>query len=510
MEQRSVAGKPLAATGIRVSYGAREVLHGVDIRLKPGEVHALLGANGSGKSTLVKVLTGRMRASAGEIKVGDGDGGTMRSPGDAFALGIRAVQQETPLIDFMSITENVALRSGYPTGLLGRVRWREAHERTRALLGRLGLSIDPVAKAALVSAADRGLLTIGIALDDGPNASNAGGQILILDEATAAIPEKDAFAVLRRVRQLADQGLAVLMVTHRIAEAIAFADEMTIIYDGHTAYQATARLDPDRIIRLIVTGQMIDDAGPGVAPRERKVPVEDRAVTVNGLSGPALNGISLHVNSGEILGIVGGPQSGAYEIAAALAGLTPAVSGSVAIAGSEAPLPRGPVQAIRRGICLVPRDRLRLGGVGSLSVFENVLLPNARGAFYYTKRHRALVDAVVREFTVAPPNPRFKFRELSGGNQQKVIVGKWLSRSPKLLILDDPTIGVDPGARRIMFNAVAERCRSEGLSVIMLSSEPEELVRHCHRILAVEDGRIADELVGDRIDQLVVSAWASK
>jgi ABC-type sugar transport system ATPase subunit len=208
--------------------------------------------------------------------------------------------------------------------------------------------------------------------------------------------------------------------------------------------------------------------------------------------------------------MVGGPQSGVHEIADALAGLAPAARGSVAVGGAPGPLPRGPAQAIRRGICLVPRDRLRLGGIGPLSVFENVLLPNARGPLYYTRKHRALVGAVIRAFTVAPPDPRLKFRELSGGNQQKVIVGKWLSRSPRLLILDDPTIGVDPGARRTMFSVVAERCRTEGLSVLLLSSEPEELVRHCHRILAVEDGRIADELVGDRIEQLTVSAWASK
>jgi ABC-type sugar transport system ATPase subunit len=367
-----------------------------------------------------------------------------------------------------------------------------------------------MAKAATVSAADRGLLTIGIALDDGSDARGDAGKILILDEATAAIREKEAFAVLRRVRQLADNGLAVLMVTHRISEAIEFADRMTVIYDGDTVYQDTAKLHPDRIIELIVTGRVGVEAKSEILPGGRSPAAEKRAVQVEGLSGPGLNNVSFHINAGEILGIVGGPQSGAEEIAAALAGLTPEASGSVTIDGALAPLPRRPQEAIRRGICLVPRDRLRQGGIGTLSVFENVLLPNARGLLYGTGRHRALVEAVIREFTVSPTDSHLRFRELSGGNQQKVIVGKWLGRRPKLMILDDPTIGVDPGARRTMFEVVAERCRAEGLAVLLLSSEPEELVRHCSRLLAVEDGRIVDELAGDRVDQLAVSSWASK
>ena len=509
MDQPNVSGRPLAATGIRVSYGPREVLHGVDIRIEPGQVHALLGANGSGKSTLVKVLTGRMPPNAGEIVIGEKSLAAFRSPGDAYAAGIRAVQQETPLIDTMSIVENVALRTGYPTGFLGRVRWRAARERTRLLLGRLGLDIDPMVKAATVSAADRGLLTIGIALDDRSSHHHEAGKVLILDEATAAIPEKDAFAVLRKVRQLADEGLAVLMVTHRISEATGFADSMTVIYDGNVVYQDTAKIDPDRIIELIVTGRA--GAGPSaLAPMGTPPAAGPPAVRVGRLSGPTLNGVSFHINAGEILGIVGGPQSGAAEIAAALTGLVPGAGGTVALGGQPMILPHGPRDAKNRGICLVPRGRWRGGCIGALSIFENVLLPNARGPLYYTRAHRALVGNVVREFAVSPPDSRLRFRELSGGNQQKVIVGKWLSRRPKLLILDDPTIGVDPGARRTMFNVVAERCRKDGLSVLLLSSEPEELARHCHRLLAIENGHIADELTGDRIDQLTISAWASK
>lgn len=510
MESGPPTGKALSASGIRVSYGPREVLHGVDLRLEPGRIHALLGANGSGKSTLVKVLTGRMPPNAGELSVGAESGVRMRSPGDADRLGIRAVQQETPLIDAMSITENYALRAGYPTGSLGRVKWREAHARTHHLLDRLGLDIDPAEKAATVSAANRGLLTIGIALGDDGDAKKTTGKILVLDEATAAIPEKEAFAVLRKVRQLADDGLSVLMVTHRIAEATEFADGMTVLYDGDVAYQDTASIDPDRIIELIVTGRTGAEAASELAPVDHPGIAEDRAVVVEGLKGAGLNDVGFHVHSGEILGIVGGPRSGASEISTALAGLEPTVSGFVTIGGNRTPLPRDPRQAIRRGICLVPRDRLRQGGVDTMSVFENVLLPTARGLTYYSARNRSLVDGVISEFSVTPPEPEARLRELSGGNQQKVIVGKWLARQPRLLILDDPTIGVDPGARRIMFDVVAERCRTDGLGVLLFSSEPEELAQHCHRLLAIEDGRIVDELVGARMDRLAVSAWASK
>ena len=511
MEQQAPSNNSLSATGIRVSYGPREVLHGVNLRLVPGRVHALLGANGSGKSTLVKVLTGRIHPNAGQVDISARDAAWIRSPGDAYAAGIRAVQQETPLIDGMSITENVALRTGYPTGPFGRVRWRAAHDRTRALLGRLGLDLDPTAKAASVSAAERGLLTIGIALDTGVDAVGNGAKVLILDEATAAIPEQEAFAILRRVRQLADEGLTVLMVTHRISEATEFADEMTVIYDGDVAYQGTARIDADRAIELIVTGR--SGAVAAVANRAPAVPrsaAADRKVRVEGLRGPRLDNIGFHINAGEIVGLCGGPQSGAAEVSLALAGLGLLATGSITIDGENGPLPVGPRQAIARGICLVPRDRLRQGGIGTMSVFENVLLPTARGPVYNSAPHRALVDSVIDEFAVSPPDSRLKLRELSGGNQQKVIVGKWLGRAPRLLILDDPTIGVDPGARRTMFDVVAKRCRSEGLCVLLLSSEPEELALRCHRLLAIEGGRIADELAGDRLDRLAVSTWASK
>jgi ribose transport system ATP-binding protein len=500
----------LVGTGIRAGYGPREILHGIDISVQPGEIHALLGANGSGKSTFVKVLTGRLKASGGELAVGDNRTGPIRSPNEAFSLGIRAVHQETPLIDTMSVAENVAIRSGYVTGLVGRIRWRDVYRHTRKVLHSVGIGhVDPDQKAKEVTAADRGLLAVSMALDEGPAKGGGQAKILILDEATASIPEEEAVEVLRSVRQLADSGLAVLMVTHRISEATDFADTMTVLYNGDVAYQGTAKLPEDQIVELIVTGE-IGGGQETAGGHEQVVRSGIEAVQVKDLKAGTLNGVTFTVERGEVLGIVGGPQSGTADLAPALAGLVPEASGHITIDGRSIEVPKNPKRAIRSGISLVPRDRLRQGGISSMSVHENVLLASARGPRYNTAAHKTMVRGVIKEFSVTPPRSDLLFREMSGGNQQKLIIGKWLTVEPKLLILDDPTVGVDPGARRTMFEAVAKRCKDDGLAVLVLSSEPEELVRHCHRILALDHGQIVEELTGEQISQVTVSAWANK
>lgn len=505
-----VVADSLSGTALRVSYGAREVLHGVEIAVRPGHIHALLGANGSGKSTLVKVLTGRLQPDSGQLTVGERTVSGIRSPAEAYAAGIRAVQQETPMIDRMTIAENIALRSGYPTGFGGRVRWRAVREHARALIHTVGLDLDPTAPAATVSAAERGLLAIGIALDTGPDGSHESPRVLILDEATASIPEEDAFAVLASVRRLADAGLAVLMVTHRMSEASRYADSMTVLYNGDVAYAGTAEMDPDKAIELIVAGGTGQAAAAKVAARPHLSPSTATAVTVDSLTTDILDGVQFTIKQGEVLGIVGGPRSGVEDVSRALAGLARGARGNVTIGGRSFGMPQGPRESIRRGISLVPRDRLRQGGIAGLSVFENVMLPNAHGLAYNTRSQRAMAEKVIEDFHVTPRNRHALFRELSGGNQQKVIVGKWLARDPRLLILDDPTVGVDPGARRTLFEVVAEVANKTGLAVLFLSSEPEELVRHCHRVLALQDGTIAEELAGERLTQVAVSRWASK
>jgi ribose transport system ATP-binding protein len=499
----------LEGTGIRAGYGSREILHGIDISVQPGEIHALLGANGSGKSTFVKVLTGRIQATDGQLTVGNNRSGPIKSPSDAFALGIRAVHQETPLIDSMSVAENVAIRSGYVTGLGKHIRWNDVRKHTHEVLKSVGLGhIDPDIQAREVTAADRGLLAISMALDSGPSQVTDEAKILILDEATASIPEDDAFEILQEVRELANNGLAVLMVTHRISEAIDYADTLTVLYNGDIAYQGKADLPEDRIVDLIVNGssgatRQWETAGDF---KRSGVPVAQISKLTTGV----LKGISFTVEQGEVLGIVGGPQSGTADIAPALAGLKEGATGHITLPELEFDVPKTPTEAIRNGISLVPRDRLRQGGIASMAVFENVLLASAKGWVYNTRAQKDMVQGVIDEFDVSPPRSDLLFREMSGGNQQKLIVGKWLTVGPKLLILDDPTVGVDPGARRTMFEAVAKRCREEGLAVLILSSEPEELVRNCHRLLAIDRGEIVEELIGDQINQMTVSTWANK
>lgn len=498
--------KPLAQLrDIRKTYGTREVLHGVSLDVHAGEMHALLGANGSGKTTLVRVLTGSEQPDSGSIVVSTGGEQALRSPRDAREHGIRVVHQETPFIDSMSVAENIALKLGYRTGPAG-IHWRAVHRFAQSCLAPLDLDIDPTRLAATLTASERGLIAMAIALGDGGPASTSS-LVLVLDEATASIPEDEAEAVLRRVRALTESGVGVLMVTHRTREVRDFADHISVLYDGSLSYTGADKLSEDELVKMIVnrTADAADEPSRA-APRSR--PAEP-VLTVKQLRSGALTDIEFSVGRGEVLGVVGGAASGVEQVAAALAGLDPAANGIVRVARTEAPAPRTPRQALALGIALVPRDRLRQGAVGILSVFENVMLPSARGLRYQTKARKELVAELMERFDVVPRDPDVLVSQLSGGNQQKVIVGKWMARAPRVLILDDPTVGIDPGARITLFRTVREACERDGLAVLLLSSEPEQLSEHCDRVIAIYRGSIAETLTDEDLNEVRVARWAS-
>lgn len=500
-------------TDIRKTYGSREVLHGVDLDVYPGEIHALLGANGSGKSTLVKVLTGSEQPSGGAITVPTGGQRVLRSPKDAREHGIRVVHQETPFIDTMSVAENIALKLGYQTGSVG-IHWHKVRRFANDCLAPLDLDIDTSRLAATLTASERGLIAMAMALGDGGR-SGAGSLALVLDEATASIPEDEAESVLRRVRALADTGVAVLMVTHRTREVRQFADRVSVLHDGHRSYTGSEPINEDHMVRLIIgkSGEQAATESSDTAAstpaaygsdRERKPLLE-----VRGLRAGPIDDVSFSIARGEILGVVGGPASGIDVVASALAGLERKARGSVEMAGESRALPRSPRESLAIGITLVPRDRLRQGAVGTLSIFENAVLPSARGLRYATGTRRRMVHDMMERLDIRPRDPRALVRELSGGNQQKVIVGKWMARDPRVLILDDPTVGIDPGARSVLFKAVRAACKERGLAVLLLSSEPEQLSQHCDRVIAIHRGIVAETLAGDDLTELRVARWAT-
>lgn len=498
--------------GVSMSFAGRSVLENVSISIPPGEIHALLGANGAGKSTLIKILSGHFRPDSGTISIDGSSSSGLESPQRASELGVRVVHQETPLFDTLSVAENIGLFLGYPTGLARRVRWRTLNRYAKELLSNFHIDIDARRLCAELSAADRALVSIAIALgrDEQSKAS-----ILILDEASAAVPQAEADHFLQQVRALASAGTPVLMVTHRLGEVDTVADTVTVLADGLMVYQGPPLPESDLIDLMSAgTNQAVESpvtGSGGVATlRPHGVDVDARVtLRVEHLSTENLHDISFSVRVGECVGVVGGSDSGLEDLPLALVGAMPLTGGRILVDEVDVGRISGPGAALKAGLVLVPRDRLRQGGVGSLSLSENMLLPTLGHYWMKPRQARTVVDSMLQEVDVRPPQRKLLMRELSGGNQQKLILGKWLMCQPKVLILDDPTVGVDPGARRKLFDVVKRRAEDVGLAIVLFSSEPEQLASVCNRVLAFKDGRLVDTIEGDGLTYLSVARWAA-
>lgn len=496
------------------SFGGDRVLTDVGIELRAGEVHALIGANGSGKSTFVKILSGTHSPDEGSITLGGVRQGSLKSPTYAWSQGIRIVHQEAPLIDALRVSECIALIRGYGSRRGGPINWRSVRREAKAVLRSAGLDINPDELAGELSSSERALVSLALSMhhdDDNP------ARILILDEASASIPADEAGRLLQQVRKLANGGLSVLMVTHRLKEVSDFADTLTSLNAGQANYSGPATLSRAEMIELITwvdqsasarssaSAPRVEAGEASVAPLDVTLP----SIDILGLTTEHLRDVSFSVGAGEVLGLVGGPDSGIEELPLALVGALPRARGVITTTAGTQKIPVSPRDALRRGIVLVPRDRLRQGVIGSLAITENVLLPAVRRYWHRKKLAREVVESVLEDFDVHPRNPAVLARELSGGNQQKVIVGKWLNCNPRLLILDDPTLGVDPVSRKAMFSVLKLKARRSGIGVILLSSEPEQLVEESDRLLAFSDGRVVEELTGSAISHAAVAGWAA-
>lgn len=505
---------------ISKAFPGIQALKGVDLTVKRGQVHALLGENGSGKSTLVKVIAGVYEPDEGSITIAGQRRSSLHSPAAAHDLGVRAVHQEAPLVDTLRVTECVALFHGYPIGGLGRVRWSRLVRRTFQLFEELGISIDPRAMASSLSPAERALVSLAIAL------GGVGGQteLLVLDEATAALPQRDADVFLERVASLAGQGLPVLMVTHRLGE-LGIADEVTVLRDGAVVHSGPADDASEEFLVEKMVGEsdlargraapVGADAGSVVrlwASSRRgaaagAVGDEPSALEVAHLGTNLLRDVSLEVVRGEIVGVAGLRDSGIGELPLVLAGALERSQGEIRVNGTVLPRRLTPRRARDAGIALVPADRLHQGGVASLSVADNIVLPEAQRYWHNARFERGVVQAVLDELDVRPPNGAALFGQLSGGNQQKALFGKWLLLRPSVLVLDDPTYGVDPGARRKIFEII-HGAAAEGVGILLFSTEPEQLVATCSRVLVLREGLIAGELAGTDLDLETLTRWA--
>lgn len=495
----------VSVEGIEKSFENNKVLRRVTLSIYPGELHALIGANGSGKSTLVKILTGNYQPDAGEIRLGERKFPGIRSPLMAVQLGVRVVHQEAPLVDSLPVAECMALLQTYPVTRYGRVQWRELSRRAAESLGTHAPGIKLSGLAGLLTPAQRAYVAFSVARSD---VQQHGARVLVLDEVTAPVPEADADELLQSVVSLSRSGLPVLMVTHRLGEVLRYAQRVTVLRDGAVVYSGEpGAVSRDQLVGLITGTERVAPPGSFTRPRNGDTSslVADSptrrgdCLRLSNVVVGRIKRLSFDMRQGEILGLVGGPESGIEGIPLALAGLTATAHGAIQVGGkAAASLPLSPRRALKLGITLVPRDRLRHGVIGNLTVAENILLPRASRYWHRRRAARAEVASVIARLGVRPTEPRLLARFLSGGNQQKIIIGKWLACKPRVLILDDPSSGVDPAAREQIF-AVVRDAAAQGLGVLFLSSEPQELAEYCDRVLLVSHDGVAREFAGNSL-----------
>jgi ABC-type sugar transport system ATPase subunit len=489
----------LEAIGMRKSYGGVRALRGVDLRLWPGEVHALVGENGSGKSTLLRIAAGQLTPDAGtlrlesrEVRFGDAS--------EAIAAGIATVTQETTLVPDLSVTENIFLGHRKVRAAYG-IDWRATRARAREALARLGLTgIDPSAPVRRLRPDEQQLVEIARAI-------SIDARVLILDEPTSSLSDDEVRGLFDVVRALVRQRVAVAFVSHRIGEVFDLADRATILRDGEVVgSDRMGRYDRRRMIQLM-TGRELEELELDRGRHKARDPV----LRVRGLSVQGrVHDATLEVGLGEIVGLAGLVGAGRSELLEALFGVNGQAGGTVEVAGRPV-RSSAPLDAMRTGLAYVPADRKNMGLVLDMSVRENVLM--ARTATHTRVRrprrgaeHQAVGESM-EAFRIVAGSQVAPVAQLSGGNQQKVVLAKWLGTKPTVLLMDEPTRGVDVGAKAEIYRLL-NRAKEEGVGVLVSSSETPELLLLCDRILVMYRGRIVAALSREEATEGLIARYA--
>ena len=493
------AGCLLEVSNVSKAFPGVVALDDVSLRVKRGTVHALIGENGAGKSTLMKIIAGIYTPDTGELHL-HGSSVHLSSPRQALQNGIAMIHQELNLMPFMSVAENIWI-GREPVNALGLISHRELHRKTHALLERLRIDVDPQAEVRTLSIARRQMIEIAKALSH-------ESELLIMDEPTSALTERDAEHLFAIIRELQAQGKSILYITHKMEELFEIADELSVLRDGKYIGSASPRaLTRDEIIRMMV-GRELSQIFPGAPARPGAVVLSARDLTLE----PQFRNVSFDLHAGEILGIAGLVGSGRSQLAEALFGLTAASSGQLWIEGCEVKLD-SPQAAMSRGMAFVTEDRKETGCFLRLSVLENLEIAVLRGGFVRCGfvRKRAATQACAamsRLLGVKTPDLHERIENLSGGNQQKVLLGRWLLTRPKILILDEPTRGVDVGAKAEIHQLIA-RLVADGAAVLMISSEMPEILGMSHRIMVMHEGRVTGILEREQADQVKIMELAA-
>lgn len=480
----------LELKGIVKTFPSVKALDGVDFSLMPGEVHVLLGQNGAGKSTLMKILSGLLRPDGGEFRVG----GTLvqgLTPDEAGRHGIALVQQELCLVPALSIAENVLL-GRLPKTRLGAIDWVKAEARTSEILSLLGVDFDPRQPVGKLEVAGQQVVEIAKALAREP-------KIILLDEPTSALSESEKSRLFDVIARLKSAGVGIIYISHHLAEVPVVGDRVTVLRDGRLAGQLSARGVTERELADLMVGRRVDD----LFPRGERPEPGDIALQVKNLRfAPWLDGLDLTLRKNEILGVFGLMGAGQAELVRLLFGLESADVGEIRIDGRRCRI-ASPADAIAAGVGLIYRDR-RASLVPRFATAPNISLPRLAGikAFSRLDRRRETVEAqgFVQSLRIDPPLPEREVMFFSGGNQQKVVLARWMSSGSRIVIFDEPTRGIDVGAKAEVF-ALMGAMAKEGAAILLISSEPAEIEAMADRTIVLRKGRVAAELGRSRCTQ---------
>ena len=487
----------LRADGLHKRYGGVHALRGADLAVLAGEVHTLVGENGSGKSTLLKILSGQVQPDAGRILV-SGRQAAFRRPSEALRRGVATVTQETTLAPDLSIAENIFLghRMRRRAGLID---WGATRRLAVAALGRLDLDLDPGAPVRRLRPDQQQLVEIARAL-------SLDARVLILDEPTSSLTDDEVQALFRLVRRLRDEGVATIFVSHRLGEVFALADRITVLRDGRSVGGGlAAELDRAEVIHLMVGRALEASDLPQGRPAGRPAVLRVRGLSLRDV----FAGVDLEVAPGEVVGLAGLVGAGRSELLESIFGLRRA-TGTVEV-GGRAVAYRSPRLAIRDGVAFLPADRKLQGLVLGMSVRENLLMASTSGLLRLrhpsAARELAVVGRTVAELAIRAHSPRSHVSTLSGGNQQKVVLGKWLATGPRVLMLDEPTRGVDVGAKAEIYRLLAQAA-ARGIGILVSSSETPELRSLCDRVLVLFRGRVAASLEREEATEARIAHFA--
>jgi ribose transport system ATP-binding protein len=488
----------LVAENLSKSFGATQALRKADLRCRAGEVHALLGANGAGKSTLVRLLSGVIRPDTGTILL-RGQNFRFSSPKQAAVAGLATVFQELSLFPHLTVAQNILIGQE-PTSRIGWIKEDKVLTRAEGILSLLGEStIDPSAMVETLSLGQRQVVEIAKALSHQPD-------ILLLDEATSALGPEESARLFALVRSLRDSGKGIIFISHRMEEIEAIADRITILKDGETVGHLTRdHFDRSHIFRLMLGTELSRSIDIKKAEKKRSQPNARPIIQVENLElKRRLHDVSFEAWPGEILGLAGLEGQGQVALLHLLFGMyRRGYSGRVTINGRTG-LPRTPWHATKLGLGLIPEDRKTQGAILPLSVETNFSLSSLNGltnrfGLIRRSREQSLVRQLTSTLAVKTTNPGEPIAKLSGGNQQKVVIGKWLARNPSIFLFCDPTRGVDIAAKASIYDIV-RRLAADGKGIIYYSTEHEELVSLCDRVLVFRDGRISGSLSGAELD----------